>query len=186
MPIVLLISPEYVYQNSHVNASVESSKITPFIRVAQDKYIEALLGTDLIQKLQSDGNAAAGNYLTLRDNYVRPCLLWYTLQELMPTLNYKVDNGNLAQHNSDNTQAIGQQEMNRLITDAKNNAIFYAKRLQDYLCNYSNLFPEYSTNTGNDVSPHGRYIQTFAFTGNNHDMRRDHNPRDNKLNRYLP
>jgi len=34
-----------------------------------------------------------------------------------------------------------------------NTAEYYMERMVEYLCNNSSLFPEFSTNTGADVSP---------------------------------
>lgn len=170
MAQVLLIGPEYVYQNTDINTSVEDSKINPYIRLAQDKWIEPLIGTDLMNKIKSDGNSITGNYATLRNNYIRPALVWFTYQELLPSLNYKIDNGSIAQHNSENTTAVGTSEMNARIEGAKNNARFYAERLQSYLCENSSLFPEYSTNSGADITPKRNKHLPFMSTDNNHAM----------------
>jgi len=176
MAEVLLISADYIYQNTPTNDSVESAKIFPFIRLAQDKYIEPALGTDLLNKLKNDGAGVSGNYLILRDEYVRPALCWFAYQEMLPSLNYKIDNGSIAQHNSENTTAAGLSEMNALVEQAKGHARYYDGRLKDYLCHNSSLFPEYSTNSGSDISPTRKALNMFEFTGNNHEMRRDNLP----------
>lgn len=185
MAQVLLITEDYLYQNTQVNESVEATKIYPFIRLAQDKWIEPLTGTNLIAKIKTDSanESISGNYLTLRDNYLRPALCWFALQEMLPSLNFKIDNGSIAQHNSENTTAVGMSEMNAVIDQAKSNARYYADRMQDYLSNNSSLFPEYNNNTGSNISPTMRQLNSFAFSGNNHDMHRDYGQ---PLNRYLP
>jgi hypothetical protein len=184
MAQTLLITEDYVYQNTQINDSVEAAKIYPYIRLAQDKWIEPFTGTELLNKIKADAAAGtiAGNYLILLDEYLRPLLVWRTCHELLPNINYKIDNGAIAQHNSDNTTSVGMSEMNRLIEDAKNNATYYEKRLHDYLCNNSALFPEYSTNTGADLSPRSHLGLNFDFSGNNTAMGR----RQTRLNRYLP
>jgi hypothetical protein len=182
MAEVLLISENYIYQNTPVNTSVEAAKIYPFIRLAQDKFIEPALGTNLLSKLKTDGEAVAGNYLILRDEYVRPALCWFALQEMLPSLNFKIDNGSIAQHNSENTTAVGLSEMNALVEQAKNNSRYYDARLKDYLCNNSSLFPEYSTNSGANISPTSKLLNQFEFSGNNHGM----GASESKHYRFLP
>lgn len=173
MAEVLLISADYIYQNTPTNDSVESAKIFPFIRLAQDKYIEPALGTDLLNKLKSDGAGVSGNYLILRDEYVRPALCWFAYQEMLPSLNYKIDNGSIAQHNSENTTAAGLSEMNALVEQAKGNARYYDGRLKSYLSNNSNLFPEYFTNNNSNLQPSRGVLSMFGFTDNQHEMDRD-------------
>ena len=50
--------------------------MVPAIILAQDKYIQQYLGTDLLEKLKSDisGSGVTGDYETLLDNYVRKAL----------------------------------------------------------------------------------------------------------------
>jgi hypothetical protein len=174
MQEIHLISADYVYQNTNVNNSVEAAKIQPFVTLAQDKWVEPIIGTDLMNKIKDDSADAsiAGNYLTLRDEYVRKTILWYTMQEMMRSLNFKIDNGSINQHNSEHTSAVGSSEMNALIEDAKSNAQFYENKLRSYLTNNASLFPEYSTNSGSDVQPKSATVKGFAFSGNNHQMHR--------------
>jgi hypothetical protein len=183
MDQVLLINEDYIYQNTQVNTSVEATKIYPFIRLAQDKWIEPILGTNLMAKIKTDGSSIAGNYLTLRDTYLRPALCWFALQEMLPSLNFKIDNGSIAQHNSENTQAVGMTEMNAVIDGAKSNARYYAERMRDYLCHNSSLFPEFSTNTGANISPTQKQLNSFEVSGNNHSMHRNSQP---NYKRFLP
>lgn len=172
MAQILLISPDYLYQNTDVNTSVEASKVTPYIRLAQDMWIEPLIGTDLMNKIKedSDDGSITGNYLVLRNDYMRPALVWFTYQEMLPSLNYKIDNGSIAQHNSENTSAVGISEMNRRIEDSKKNSRFYAQRLQDYICDNPSLFPELNTNTGSDQFPTPNRHLPFMLSDNNHAM----------------
>lgn len=175
MAQILLISPDYLYQNTDINTSVESAKVTPYVRLAQDKWIEPLLGTNLMNKIKDDSEdgSITGAYLILRNDYLRPALVWFTYQELLPSLNYKIDNGSISQHTSENTSAVGMSEMNRRIEDAKNNSRFYAQRLQEYLCENSSSFPELNTNTGANVVPGHNSHLTFMALPNNHSMGSD-------------
>jgi len=58
--------------------------------------------------------------------------------------------------------ALSQSEVMRLVDIERDNAQFYTERLIQYLRNNNSLFPEYSSNTGSDISPE---VQTYAEAG---------------------
>jgi len=152
---VLLINDEYWKAYTPINGAVDSALMTPYIILAQDKYLERYLGTDLYVKIKADTADAsiAGNYLTLRDTYIMRVVLWWTVTEALPNLRIKIDNGTIAIRTSEDTQTIGANELNSLIDKCRDNAQLYTQKMVDYLCYNSSLFPEYSTNTNNDKSP---------------------------------
>ena len=152
---VLFVNPDYIKRITNINGSIEDAYLVPSIILAQDKYIQLYLGTDLPEKLKSDisGSYLSGDYATLMDSYVRKATLWWTMVELIPSLYVKMDNGSLVLRVSEDTQAISPDDLHREVERARQNAQFYSYRLYDYLCHNSGLFPEYSTNTGADMLP---------------------------------
>ena len=152
---VLFVNPDYIKRITNINASVEDSYLVPSIILAQDKYIQLYLGTDLLEKLKADITAGtvAGYYAILLDNYVRKATLWWTMVDLMPSLYVKIDNGGLAIRISEDTTGISPDDLHRETERARTNAQFYTFRLYKYLCSNSSLFPEYSSNTGADMLP---------------------------------
>ena len=70
---VLFVNPDYMKRLTQLNGGVEDAVMVPAIILAQDKYIQQYLGTDLLEKLKSDisGSGVSGDYETLLDNYVR-------------------------------------------------------------------------------------------------------------------
>ena len=78
---VLFVNPDYIKRITNINASVEDSYLVPSVILAQDKYIQLYLGTDLLEKLKADISAGTvtGNYAILLDNYVRKATLWWTM-----------------------------------------------------------------------------------------------------------
>jgi len=152
---VLFVNPDYIKRITNINASIEDSYLIPSVILAQDKYIQLYLGTDLLEKLKTDISAGtiSGDYATLLDKYVRKATLWWTMVDLMPSLYVKIDNGGLAIRVSDDTTSISTDDLHRETERARTNAQFYTFRLYQYLCNNSSLFPEYSSNTGADMLP---------------------------------
>jgi len=155
MAEILFINGDYIKRNTQLNGSVDDNYAFPFISLAQDKHVQIYLGTSLYEKLKSDieGGTLTGHYLTLMDTYVRKATLWYTLVEWLPRMYVRVDNGGLVIRTSEDSQPITRSDLNREMNYARNNAQFYTERLIDYLCDNTTLFPEYSNNTGSQITP---------------------------------
>ena len=152
---VLFVNPDYIKRVTQLNGGVEDAVMVPAIILAQDKYLQQYLGTDLLNKLKADISAGtvAGAYATLLDSYVRKATVWWSMVEMLPNLYVKLDNGGLVIRTSDNTAAIGPDDLHREIENARQNAQFYTTRLVDYLMFNSNSFPEYTSNTDADMIP---------------------------------
>lgn len=154
-PEVLFIDEHYLKKYTQINEAVDTNLIRPAIYLAQDKYLQLWLGTDLYNKIKTDisNNTLAGVYATLLDQYILKPTVWWTMVELYPSLVYKHDNGNLVSRQSENTTAISKTELDKLMDMARDNANWYTQRLVDYLCNNASSYPEYRSNTYPDISP---------------------------------
>ncbi len=128
---VLFVNPDYIKRITNINGSIEDAYLVPSIILAQDKYIQLYLGTDLLEKLKSDisGSTLTGDYATLMDSYVRKATLWWTMVELIPSLYVKMDNGSLVLRFSEDTQAISPDDLPREVERSRQNAQFYSYRL---------------------------------------------------------
>jgi len=155
MAEVLFINDVYIKKYTAINGSVDPNLLYPSIILAQEKYLLPYLGTNLYERLKSDvaNNTLSGNYAVLLEEYCYKVILWYTVMEVLPSLTYKIDNGTMVQHLSDDTSPIMNGTLNDFIDRARNNADFYRQRLVDYLCAYGHLFPEYSSNVWPERSP---------------------------------
>ncbi|QDP68064.1 MAG: hypothetical protein GOVbin3264_45 [Prokaryotic dsDNA virus sp.] len=152
---VLFISEEKLKDTTSINQSVDVEYLLASIRTAQKKYIETKLGTDLFQKLQSDitGSSLTGAYETLVEDYIGDALAWWSLYEAMPFLRYKIMNNNVVSMTAENSETLSREEAQDLREECRNNAEFYTERLIDYIKHNVSDYPEYSTNTGADVTP---------------------------------
>ena len=155
MSYVLFISENKIKDSTAINGNVDQEFLIPYIKVAQKKYIETKLGTDLFEKLQSDITAGslAGAYQTLVDDYIQDALVHWSFYECIPFLRYKVQNGNIYSKTSETGTALSREEAQDLREEVRNTAEFYTERLIDYIKNNTASFTEYTTNTGADVSP---------------------------------
>ena len=159
MAYVLFISEDKLKDSTAINMNVDVQFLLPYVRIAQEKYIETKLGTNLFVAIQgmisggTIGNVGNANYKLLLDDYIADVLIHYSFYEVLPFLRYKVQNNNVVSKTAENSTPLTRTEAQDLRSEVSNTAQFYTERLVDYLCNNSSLFPEYSTNTGADVTP---------------------------------
>lgn len=155
MAKALLITNDDLLRYSNISGNVDTDRIIQYTSIAQDIHIQRLLGTDLLEKIQADiiANSLSGNYLTLVQKWVKPALIHWTLVELIPMIAVNISNGGVFRHAPENAQALTKEEVDSLVSQEKDFAVYYSDRLVDYLCAKSSLFPEYSTNTNEDVNP---------------------------------
>lgn len=68
-------------------------------------------------------------------------------------LRFKVENGNIYSKTSETGNSLTTEESQHLRQEILNTAQYYNERAVEYLCNNSGSYPEYSTNSGADISP---------------------------------
>jgi hypothetical protein len=155
MAYVLFISEQKLKESTAVNLNVDVDILLPFVREAQKLYVETALGSDLTQKLKDEITAGtlAGAYQTLVDDYIGSVLPSYSLYHAIPYLRFKVENGNIYSKTSETGNALSESEAQHFREEIMNTASYYRERLIDYIRNNISSFPEFSTNSGADVSP---------------------------------
>ena len=166
-PEVLFINPDYFKRVTQLSGTIDESWFVPSIILAQDKYVQIYLGTALYEKLKTEvsgGAAIPEPYLTLLDTYVRKVTAWWSMVELIPNLYVQIDNGGLVIRTSENTAAITPNDLNRQVEMARNSAQFYTKQMYRYLSSNTYLFPEYTSNSGWQISPEPAVYNQNGFT----------------------
>lgn len=159
MAYVLFISESKLKDSSAINLNVDTSLLLPYIRQSQKLYIETALGTELTQKIKdliTAGTISAGAnaaYKTLLDDYIADVLVSYSFYHAIPFLRFKVENGNIYSKTSETGTALSTEEAQHLREEIMNTGQYYRERLIDYIRNNTTSYPEYSTNSGADVSP---------------------------------
>jgi hypothetical protein len=155
MAYVLFISEEKLKDSTAINLNVDVNLLLPYVRQAQKLYVETKLGTNLTQKLKDEITAGtlAGAYKTLVDDYIGDMLPNWAFYHAVPFLRFKIENGNIYSKTSETGTSLSETEAQHLREEVRNTAEYYTQRMVDYVCNNASSFPEYSTNSGADVSP---------------------------------
>jgi len=154
MAYALFITRNDIIKNTPLNGSIDADKLLPFVRTAQEKQILTLLGTVLYDKLQADilsNTAFTGYYLDLMNEHVKPTLIWYSAVEYIPFSQISFKSEGAVKHKSDQSEAPSQREIDYLKEQARQNADWYATRMQNYLISYSDQIPEYLESVGNQT-----------------------------------
>lgn len=160
MATALFINRTDLVKNSILDGNVDTDKFIQFIKVAQQIDIQNLLGTDLYNKISADitsgaagGAGLSGNYLTLVNTYVQPTLIWFAQMNYIPFAAYTIKNGGVFKGTSETAETVNKNEVDYLVDKAREYANYYSTRLVDYLSFNDNLFPEYNSNTNEDINP---------------------------------
>ena len=155
----LFITIKDLKANSIIDGNTDADKIIHYIEVAQDIHIQNYLGGSLYGRLQSlilSGDidlVANADYKALRDDYIKPMLVWFTQLEYLPFAMFKIDNGGLSKHRGEESDGVDFRDVDRMQSKVSDRAEFYTKRFLDYICFNSNKFPEYNNNSNGDMYP---------------------------------
>lgn len=149
---VLLTNTYRLKRSTPIQDNVDDSLLNPYIFKAQETHIHQILGTNLYDKIMNDvmSNSISGAYKTLLDDYITPCLIEYSFYEVMPFISLKITNKTIGRGNADYLAESDLADLKYLRQTVRDVAEFYATRIVGYLRQYSNLFPEYTTNSGLD------------------------------------
>ena len=150
----LFITRNDIIKNTPLQGAIDADALLPFVRTAQDKYLKNLLGTVLFGFLQDhiiagDVDTLSVYYQTLLDDHVKNTLIWYSCVEYIPFSSISFKSNGAVKHISDQSVAPTTTEVSFLQEKARNNADYYALRLQNYLIAYSAQIPQFLATVGN-------------------------------------
>lgn len=158
MAYVLFISEAKLKDSTAINLNCSTDLLLPYVLQAQKLYVEPKLGTTLYKKLESlitagtIGNVGNEAYKTLVDDYIGDMLPNFAFYHAIPFLRFKIENGNIYSKTSETGNSLSTEEAQHLREEVRNTAEYYTERLIDYVTNNTTSFPEYSTNSGADIS----------------------------------
>ncbi len=156
MSKVLFIQRKDLVTFTSANGNIDTDKLLPYVDMAQSIEVQRLLGTKLYDKLKADitGGTLTGNYLTLVDTYIKPILIHYAMMYALPYLSVTISNGGVYRNNPENATALNSDEINTLVEKERDAAQYFSQRMIDFLnFNAGSQFPEYYTNSNEDISP---------------------------------
>lgn len=154
---ILFVDATYIKERSTLMTNIDDDFITPNIFTSQDIHIQTILGSTLYEDMLNNFVTSAqtfssAKYVTLNDNYIQPCLMFYTLYESMDDLYAKITNKSILVQNSENSTPITETYLSKRKDDFLNKAEYYSQRLTNYLLKYQTTYDKYLNITGDETT----------------------------------
>ena len=91
---VLFVNEDKLKSSTAINYNVDTAFLLPFLKIAQDKHLQIILGTKLYDKLQTEiaAGTLALQYKTLVDDYIQDAIIHYALVEALPFISFQIKN----------------------------------------------------------------------------------------------
>lgn len=155
------VSERYLKNNSPIGDNMDIKEIYPYVKTAQDVYIQEALGTALYERLISGVSGSPSDLNSNEKILIKICrsaLVYWTCYDALPFIWVKLRNIGLVKQSGENLETLSVDEMRVIEQKLKEKAVFYMNRLKDYLCENSNLFDEYNDGCWNcgDMSADNR------------------------------
>jgi hypothetical protein len=135
MATALLITRDDIVKLTALGGNVDIDKFVQFVLIAQDIHLQNYLGTQLLEKIQSDilANTLTGNYQTLVEKYLKAMLIHWAMVEYLPFAAYTIANAGVYKHTSENSVNVEKNEVDFLIEKERSIAQNYTERFLDYI-----------------------------------------------------
>jgi len=163
----LFIDEEYVKKYTPIGRLVQWTEIEPTAMIVQRSTFQDILGTNFYFYLV---DAYVNNTLNVDEDtlldYIRPALAYRTAEKTLPFINYQIKNKGVVSQRGDYSDPAELEVIRYLRTELTGSADFHEKRLIEYLCVNSRLFPEYHRNNNDYMIPtkkSDRYDSGLAF-----------------------
>jgi hypothetical protein len=159
MAKALFITTKDIKRYSVLSGSVDPDKFIYMVEIAQDTEVQNYLGTKLLEKLQAliiagtVDDPANVAYKTLLETYVKPMTIYWALVCYMPFAAYTVANGGVYKHTSESSITVDKDEVDYLVEKYRDIAQFYTNNFIDFMVYNQNTYPEYNSNTQDDIYP---------------------------------
>ena len=159
MAYALLISTEDIKKFTITNGNLDADDFIEYIKISQDITIQNYLGSKLYEKLQTlilsnDINEAEFvDYKNLLVTYIKPMLIHWAMVYYLPFAAYTLSKKGLFKHTSENSTNVEKAEVDFLVEKERDIAESYTQRFIDFMCFNNSDYPEYNSNSNDDVNP---------------------------------
>lgn len=145
MNIVNFITATELKNNTGASFNIDDSLINPMIKKAQDVYIGSALNSDFYEVLmdKSFNNLLSIDETTLIDKYIKPTLIEWSYLSCLSNIKSKTTNQGVVNESSQYAINADRADFKDKKQEIRDFAEFYLKRLNTYLCDYSELYPLY-------------------------------------------
>lgn len=169
MTTTLFLSENKLKNFSDLNDSLDPSLLKNAVREGQDIHIQRMLGYELYQSMitKVDNNDVTGNYLTLM-TYIQDAQLYWSYYEALEAIWLRPrNNGLLIPGGGQEAASVDSNTYDKKRQSVKNKAEWYSERLVGWLIDNEQLFPEFGTENGMEITPDQQTQFKSPFVGRN-------------------
>ena len=142
-----LIDESWLKTFTPLNANLDIKLVVPFIRTAQDLWIQPRIGSAQYSRLMQ---GIVANDLTADESLLiemlRPATAYYTVYEALPFIYIQLRNAGVVKVVNPNIENSTLPEMKMLRNELQNKGEFYLTRTLAYLCEESTKYPLVNSN----------------------------------------
>lgn len=160
---ILFITESLFTERTGASIAIDGKQIFPMIKVAQDIYIQPVLGSTLYKRLQDgiDQDTLTNDEKNLLDFYITDTLIWYTMSMLPMVMGYQLFSKGFLNKTSEGSNTPSRSDYELIEQKYKSMAEFYSARLIGYLQqNYTKFYEYLNPELGVDVI----FPKTDAYT----------------------
>jgi hypothetical protein len=156
--IPLFVSEQYMRDNLPISRNLDTKDITPNIQMAQEMYIQDILGANFYLYLMGQFSAQTLNTfeVTLVQDYIKPAEAYRALDLALPFLSMNIKNKGPQQQFEDFSNFPDLTSLKFLLNEVGNRAQFYEKRLNSFLSLSGSSYPQYVSNNCQIIEPNRR------------------------------
>jgi len=142
----LLVSEEKLKSFTSANFNLSPEDLLPYVFDAQQIYLQNYLGATYLNALKSRVQAGTTTSAdeTLLNNYIGPMLCNWALYVALPFIKYRLYNKGVLSGTSENADGIELDELQFLMNQVQNIAENYTRRLQQWLIQHVEDYPEWN------------------------------------------
>ncbi len=150
----LFISENYIKKYTPIGALVQWTEIEPTALIVQESWVQDILGTNFYIYLKNKFATQTLNAdeITLM-NYIKPALAYRVADKTLPFIAYQIRNKGVMQQRGDYSDPVDIETLRYLREELSGSADFHEKRLIEYLCKNTNLYPEYKNDNDDYMRP---------------------------------
>ena len=142
---VIFVSEEKIKAYTQMHENVQVQDVVPSVLMAQDIYLQPMLGTKFYNSLKTKILAGTLNpdETVLVAEYVAPYMMNWGFAMALPWLKYKVVDKGILSGTSETASQTTKEELEFLISKVESTAQFYGQRLREFLFDNPGMFPDY-------------------------------------------
>lgn len=149
MITIPLISESLFKQHSPITYNTDITEFVPYICIAQELYIESVIGTSLMaqlkEQIQDNALSPVNSDLLLK---IAPALSFYAVYQALPFHWASIVNKGVTIRESENSKGVDIRDIAQLRQWIKDDADMLRNQLIDFLCRYRSSYPLWRPDRG--------------------------------------